>query len=90
MNMPKMNGKQFIAEVRKQKVFDPVKLIIYSTSRPENNAMHGADGFISKPTNQDELCQEIAKAISPDVKPSARHISNSKKSVSGGNSSKKG
>jgi CheY-like chemotaxis protein len=64
MNMPKMSGKQFVAEIRKNKMLDGVKLIIYSTSKPEDNELHGADQFISKPTTQEELCIEISKIIS--------------------------
>lgn len=64
MNMPKVSGKQFVAEIRKNKMFDNIKLIIYSTSKPDNNSLHGADHFISKPTTQEALCGEISKVIS--------------------------
>jgi CheY-like chemotaxis protein len=68
MNMPKMNGKQFIDEARNNKLLGTGKIILYSTSRPDSNAMHGADGFISKPTTQEELCLEISKIIGEDIK----------------------
>ena len=64
MNMPKMNGRQFIAEIRKNRLFDKIRLIIYSTSNLESNSLHGADQFIAKPTSHEELCLEISKVIS--------------------------
>ena len=74
MNMPKMNGRQFIDEIRKNRSFDSARLIIYSTSRPDDNAMLGADGFISKPTNQDELCLKISKVIGAAIKSATTHF----------------
>jgi CheY-like chemotaxis protein len=64
LNMPKINGKQFVAEVRKNSMFDKIKLVIYSTSKPDNNDRFGADEFISKPTTEEELCSVVAKIIS--------------------------
>jgi CheY-like chemotaxis protein len=64
MNMPKISGRQFIAEVRKIPELDHIKLIIYSTSKPNEKDILGADEFITKPTSQEELCSAIAKVIS--------------------------
>jgi CheY-like chemotaxis protein len=70
LNMPKLNGKQFIAELRKNDLFDGVKVIIYSTSKLEKDQDDaqslGADGFITKPTSMEELCDSISKAIALD------------------------
>ncbi|HWA35144.1 MAG TPA: response regulator [Cyclobacteriaceae bacterium] len=66
MNMPKMTGQEFVAEVRKNHACDGIKLIIYSTSRPDSTVLHGADGFISKPTRLEDLCIEIARVIKGD------------------------
>lgn len=64
LNMPKLNGKEFITEIRKNPSFNKIKLIIYSTSKPDKNDLLGADDFISKPTTQEELCLMISKVIS--------------------------
>lgn len=69
MNMPKISGKQFIAEIRKNSLFNKIKLVIYSTSKPNSNALYGADEFISKPTSQEELCLSVAKVISMRYQP---------------------
>jgi CheY-like chemotaxis protein len=63
MNMPKMNGRQFIAEIRKDRKFDEIKIIVYSTSK-QLGGVDGAAQFISKPTTQQELCLAISNVIS--------------------------
>jgi CheY-like chemotaxis protein len=63
INMPKISGKQFIADIRKNALFDNIKLVVYSTSKPTNDDLYGADEFISKPTSQEELCSAIAKVM---------------------------
>jgi len=73
MNMPKMNGQQFVAEIRKHPAFDRIRLIIYSTSKPDQRALAGADGFILKPTKLEELCLEIAKVIRAEAHSPAIH-----------------
>jgi DNA-binding response OmpR family regulator len=65
--MPKMNGKQFIAEIRKNSSYDNITTVIYSTSKLQKDETEtkllGADEFITKPTSQDELCASISRII---------------------------
>jgi len=70
LNMPKMNGKQFIKEIRKQPDFHDIKIIVYSTSKIDEDEKEvkllGANEFITKPTSLDELCNDIARIVSKD------------------------
>jgi len=67
LNMPKMNGKQFVAEIRKDASCNAIRLIIYTTSWLEKDcqetALLGANGFITKPTSQVRLCKVIAEIV---------------------------
>ena len=75
LNMPKMNGKQFIEEIRKNPDFNDTQLIVYSTSKIDDDEKEvislGANGFITKPTSLDELCNNIARIISKGYHTSA-------------------
>ena len=71
LNMPKMNGKQFIEEIRKKPDFNDTKIIVYSTSKLDDDdergaILLGANEFITKPTSLDDLCNNIARIISKD------------------------
>lgn len=59
INMPLMNGFQFLAEVRKHDHLKHIPVIMYSTtSVPESIKQAkqlGANGFISKPENFSQL-----------------------------------
>ena len=68
LNMPKLNGKQFIREFRKKPEHHDTKIIVYSTSKMDHDEREvkalGAVEFITKPTSLDRLCSEIARIIS--------------------------
>jgi CheY-like chemotaxis protein len=72
LNMPKLNGKQFIGEIRKDAALNNIKVVIYTTSKLDNDLSEtkllGADEFMTKPTSLDELCQSIARIISMEYK----------------------
>lgn len=67
LNMPKLNGKQFTKEIRKNPSYDHIKIIIYSTTKHDKDErevkMLGANEFITKPTSHDALCSIIAKIL---------------------------
>ena len=67
LNMPKMGGKQFIQELRKDNSFTNVKIIVYSTSKLEKDVKEvkslGATEFIKKPTSFDGLQRDISDII---------------------------
>ena len=68
INMPLMNGFQFLAEVRKHEQLRNIPVIMYSTtSSPEaveTARMLGANGFISKPENFSDLERILEETLS--------------------------
>jgi CheY-like chemotaxis protein len=68
LNMPRMNGKTFLKEIKSHNRLSGIPVIVYSTSsRPEDiteTKALGADDFITKPNNYDELCQVLSSTIS--------------------------
>jgi CheY-like chemotaxis protein len=67
LNMPKLNGKQFTKEIRKNPSYNHIRIIIYSTSKLDKDEKEvkqlGANEFITKPTSHDELCNNIARIL---------------------------
>jgi CheY-like chemotaxis protein len=63
MNMPKMNGKQCLKEIKQNKLMDHIKVIMYSTSKltaDVNESLElGAVNFWTKPSNFTILKQEL-------------------------------
>jgi len=61
LNMPNLDGKQTLVEIRKQKKFTDTPVIIYSTSSYINDIREtsrlGATGFVTKPNNIDSLVE---------------------------------
>lgn len=68
LNMPKLNGKECLSELKKLEGINQIPVFIYSTSNlkedKEETKNLGASGFIHKPTNFDVLCREISSAFS--------------------------
>ncbi len=66
LNMPKMNGKQFLKEIKSSSEFSKIPVVIYSTSSAkfdiEESFDLGAANFIVKPDSYSELCR-IVRAI---------------------------
>lgn len=67
LNMPRLNGKQCLAELKKDPVLASIPVIIYSTSRRsedvEETKKLGAENFITKPTLFKEICSAIRSII---------------------------
>ena len=59
LNMPRKNGKECLIEIRKDKIFKTIPIIIYTTSlNPqdvEETFNHGAEFFLRKPNTFEEL-----------------------------------
>lgn len=68
LNMPRVNGVQFLREIKKQPALDRIPVIIYTTSKLKEDRditrKLGAVHFITKPSSLRELCDEIEVAIS--------------------------
>lgn len=69
LNMPMMNGKEFLQELKKTESFGHIPVIIYSTSsRPEDREQSlslGATDFLVKPNNYKSLCEQLRVIIHP-------------------------
>ena len=67
LNMPRFNGKQFLAEIKKTEHLKKIPVIIYSTSNNEHDRVItqklGASGFLHKPTEFRTLCSELRKWV---------------------------
>jgi CheY-like chemotaxis protein len=63
LNMPRMNGKQCLAEIKKEPALDKIPVIIYSTSseshHKEQMITMGASAFVTKPPVIPELISSL-------------------------------
>lgn len=70
LNMPRINGRQCLVEVRKLARLKHVPVIIYSTSSSKKDidetAQLGADMFLTKPSKFNDLCNALNNVISLD------------------------
>src|SRR5438067_10174563 len=68
LNMPRMNGLQCLAEIKKLNVLNHIPVVIYTTSSAKRDVEEtrklGADYFITKPPNFKELCEKIKYMLS--------------------------
>jgi CheY-like chemotaxis protein len=67
LNMPVMNGQQFLVEIKKKPELKNIPVIIFSTSshKPtiELTAVLGAHSFITKPSRYDELVSVLTSVL---------------------------
>ena len=63
LNMPRMDGKQCLAEIRQLEHLQHIPVIIYTTSKHpkdvEETKNLGAVHFITKPFHFDDICKSI-------------------------------
>jgi len=68
VNMPRMNGIQFLEAIKKNKKFSGIPVVMYSTTKSaehEKNARHlGAQYFFTKPVFFDDICNVIRSVLS--------------------------
>jgi CheY-like chemotaxis protein len=67
INMPGMDGKHCLTEIRKQKKFDPINVVVYSTnSFPKDVEQIESLGarFIRKANSFNDLCGMIRSLVS--------------------------
>jgi CheY-like chemotaxis protein len=68
LNMPRVNGKQCLAELKKESHLANIPVIIYSTSSEkrdiEETSRLGAAHFLTKPNKFEELCKAISFVVS--------------------------
>jgi len=67
LNMPRLSGKQCLAEIKKNSRLVNIPVIIYSTTRRpedvEETKKLGALHFITKPTLFNEICNAITSVM---------------------------
>jgi CheY-like chemotaxis protein len=67
LNMPRLNGKQCLIELKKDPRLSKIPVIIYSTSKRIEDIQEtkklGAENFITKPTLFREICNAIRSVI---------------------------
>ena len=67
LNMPQKNGMECLKEIRGDKKFKEMSILIYSTSNSEKDMeetfLHGANVYINKPNNFNALKQVLEKAV---------------------------
>jgi CheY-like chemotaxis protein len=67
LNMPRMTGKQFLPQLKKESQFARIPVIIYSTSKiktdVEDSLRLGAVSFITKPNKFDHLVKTISHIL---------------------------
>jgi CheY-like chemotaxis protein len=67
LNMPCVNGKQFLKLIKKKEDLQHIPVAIYTTSKLQEDVIEtkrlGAVGFITKPTRLNDLKKEIARIL---------------------------
>jgi CheY-like chemotaxis protein len=67
MNMPKLNGKQVLSEIKKNKTLRHIPVIMYSTSFAPRDIQEikelGAAYHLLKPSRFDELCNALKNVL---------------------------
>lgn len=68
LNMPRLNGRQFLIEIKKIKRFSHIPVVIYTTSSDakdrEELKQLGALNYITKPDGFDEICNALLTVFS--------------------------
>ena len=69
MNMPMMNGLDFLREVRNESKFESIRIVVFTTSlrrQDEQECLRlGATDYIVKPSSFSSMQEELLKFISP-------------------------
>jgi len=67
LNMPKMNGKQFLKEMKSNSTLAHIPVVIYTTSSAKTDKDEtlelGAQGFIVKPDSYGAVCHAIRSVL---------------------------
>jgi CheY-like chemotaxis protein len=73
LNMPKLNGKQILREIKNRKSLKPIPVIMYSTSFAPQDIQEinqlGAVFHLLKPSRFDDLCRSLTDILSKNWNP---------------------
>lgn len=79
LNMPKMNGRECLLEIKSIKRLAEIPVIIYSTSslqkEKEELVKLGAFMFMTKPSNFNDLCTTLKQVIFNKVSTPSKELS---------------
>ena len=71
LNMPRMNGKQFLTNIKNMPCLCSIPVIIYSTSKldedKEETKKLGAEYFLTKPTSMQQLKKELESVFAKKI-----------------------
>ncbi len=71
LNMPRMNGRELLQELKKDKQLQMIPVIIYTTSSSpkdkEDTKQLGAAYFLTKPAEFKTICKEIKNIITQNL-----------------------
>jgi CheY-like chemotaxis protein len=71
VNMPRMNGIQFLEAVKKNKKYSDIPVVMYSTTKSADHERHarelGALYFFTKPVFFDDICNVIRDVLTNEV-----------------------
>lgn len=72
LNMPRMNGAELLVELRRMESFDPIPIILYSTSSERSAIIEclqlGANDYLVKPNKFETLIVEIRTVMDKYLK----------------------
>jgi len=72
LNMPKVNGKQFLAQIKQNKALSKIPIVIFTTSMREKDREEttrlGATHFLTKPSSFGELCKQLEEILSIELR----------------------
>jgi CheY-like chemotaxis protein len=72
LNMPRMNGREFLAKLKKDRTYRDIPVIIWTTSAAQKDIDEttalGASYYLIKPNRFEELCNQIRLVMEIDWK----------------------
>ena len=72
LNMPRMNGREFLSKFKKEKIYRDIPVIIWTTSAAQKDIDEttalGASYYLIKPNRFEELCNQIKLVMEIDWK----------------------
>jgi CheY-like chemotaxis protein len=78
VNMPRMNGMQFLETVKKDKKLSGIPVVMYSTTKSIEHEKHakqlGAMHFFTKPIFFDDICNVIRCVLSNSKQPNKNTV----------------
>ena len=72
LNMPRMNGREFLQELKRNYQLKEIPVVIYTTSSSGRDVEEarelGAKEFLTKPADFKSICREVSRIINDSSK----------------------